>query len=66
MRPAVTYTPCATSLRKQTGNIIMYAQFEEGIDLINEYNDQTTPNKLATGTKPSVSHICVLCCPCVV
>ena len=30
MRPAVTYTPCAKSLREQTGNIITFTQFEEG------------------------------------
>ena len=30
MRPAVTYTPCATSSREQTGNIIRFTQFEEG------------------------------------
>ena len=30
MRPAVTYTPCATSSREQTGDIITFAQFEEG------------------------------------
>ena len=30
MRPAVTYTPCTTSSREQTGNIITFAQFEEG------------------------------------
>ena len=30
MRPSVTYTPCAKSLREQTGNIITFAQFEEG------------------------------------
>ena len=29
-------------------------------DLINEYGDPTTPYKLATGTKPSVLHSCVL------
>ena len=29
MRPAVTYTPCATSSREQTGDIITFAQFEE-------------------------------------
>ena len=27
------------------------------IDLINEYGNPTTPHKLATGTKPSVSHL---------
>ena len=35
-------------------------------DLINEYGDPTTPHKLATGTKPSVSYLRVLFCPCVV
>ena len=30
MRPSVTYTLCATSLRKQTGNIITFTHFEEG------------------------------------
>ena len=35
-------------------------------DLINKYGDPTTPHKLATGTKPSVSHLRVLFCPCVV
>ena len=35
-------------------------------DLINEDGDPTTPHKMATGTKPSVSHIHVLFCPCVV
>ena len=34
-------------------------------DLINEDSDPTTPHKLATGTKPSVSHLRVLFCPCV-
>ena len=30
MRPAVTYTPYATSSRVQTGDVITFAQFEEG------------------------------------
>ena len=30
------------------------------------YGDPTTPHKLATGTKSSVSHLRVLFCPCVV
>ena len=34
--------------------------------LINEDFDPKTPHKLATGTKPSVSHLRVLFCPCVV
>ena len=32
-------------------------------DLINEDGDPTTPHKLATGTKPSVSHLRVLFFP---
>ena len=32
--------------------------------IINEDGNQTTPHKLATGTKPSVSHLRVLFCPC--
>ena len=35
-------------------------------DLINDDGDPTTPHKLATGTKPSVSHLRVLFFPCVV
>ena len=34
--------------------------------LLNEDGDPTTPHKLATGTKPSVSHLRVSFCPCVV
>ena len=30
MRTAVTYTPCATSSREKTGDLITFAQFEEG------------------------------------
>ena len=30
MRPDVTYTPCAMSSREQTGDIITFAQFDEG------------------------------------
>ena len=33
-------------------------------DLINKDGNPTTPFKLATGTKPSVSHLRVLFCPC--
>ena len=29
-------------------------------DLIKKDDDPTTPHKLATGTKPAVSHLCVL------
>ena len=34
--------------------------------LINEDGDPSRPYKLATDTKPSVSHLRVLFCPCVV
>ena len=34
--------------------------------LIKEYGKPTAPFKLYTGTKPSVSHLRVLFCPCVV
>ena len=30
MRPSVSYTPFATSSKEQTGNVITFAQFEEG------------------------------------
>ena len=30
MRPEVTYTPYGTSSIEQTGNVITFAQFEEG------------------------------------
>ena len=30
MRPSVIYTPYATSSKGKTGDIIMFAQFEEG------------------------------------
>ena len=34
--------------------------------LVNKYGEETTPYKLETGTKPSVSNPRVLFCPCVV
>ena len=39
MRPAVTYTPCATSLREQTGDIITSIEFEKGNILTKTRND---------------------------
>ena len=39
MRPDLAYTPCATFLREQTGNIITYAQFEAGNVLTKTLND---------------------------
>ena len=35
-------------------------------DILNEDGNPTTPHKLATGTKPSVSYLRVFFCPCVV
>ena len=35
IRLAVTYTPYATSSKEQTGNVIIFAQFEEG-DILTE------------------------------
>ena len=40
MRPAVTYTPYATSSKEQTGDVITFAQFEEG-NLTNETRNDT-------------------------
>ena len=39
MRPAVTYTPYATSLKEQTGDVITFANFEEGKILPETRND---------------------------
>ena len=40
MRPTVTYTPYATSSKGQTGDVITFAQFEEG-NLITETSNDT-------------------------
>ena len=39
MCPAVTYTLYATSSKEQTGNLITFAQFEEGDILTKNHND---------------------------
>ena len=39
MHPSVKYTPCATSLRKQIGDIITFVQFEEGGFISETRND---------------------------
>ena len=45
MRPAVTYTPYATSSKEQTGDVITFAHFEEG-DLLSEtHNDTESDDK---------------------
>ena len=40
MRPTVTYTPYATSSKEQNGDVITFAQFEEG-NLISETRNDT-------------------------
>ena len=39
MRLAVTYTPYVTSLKEQTGDVIAFAQYEEGNILNKTRND---------------------------
>ena len=39
IRPDVTYTPCAASLRRETRNMITFTQFEEGNILTKFRND---------------------------
>ena len=40
MRPAVTYTPYATSSKEQTGDVITFTQFEEG-NILTETRNNT-------------------------
>ena len=45
MRPAVNYTPYATSSKEQTGDVITFAQFEEGNILTKTCNDAESGDK---------------------
>ena len=45
MRPSVTYTPYATSSKEQTGDVITFAQFEEGNLLSETCNDTESSDK---------------------
>ena len=45
MCPAVTYTPCDTSSRGETGDIIMFAQFEEVNIITKTFNDSERGDK---------------------
>ena len=45
MPPDVTYTPCDTYLREQTGDIITFTQFEEGGVLNKTRNDAESGDK---------------------
>ena len=38
MRPSVTYTPCATSPKEQTEDIITFTQFEE-VNILSETSE---------------------------
>ena len=40
MRPAVTYTPYATSYKEQIGDVITFTQFDEG-DILSETRNDT-------------------------
>ena len=48
MRPVVTYTPCAKSLKEQTGNGITFAQFEEGNILTKTSGDESNDKSITT------------------
>ena len=43
MHPDVSYIPCDTSSKEQTGNIITFTHFEEG-DLLSETRDNAESN----------------------
>ena len=45
LRLAVTYTPYATSSKEQTGNVITFAQFEEGNIFNENCNDAESGDK---------------------
>ena len=45
MRPAVTYTLYATSSKEQTGNVITFAQFEEGSLITETRNDSESSDE---------------------
>ena len=45
IRPAVTYTPYGTSPKEQTGDVITFAQFEEGNILTETRNDAESGDK---------------------
>ena len=45
MRPAVTYTLYATSLKEQTSDVIMFTNFEEGNILTETRNDAESGDK---------------------
>ena len=46
LRPYVTYTPCVTSSREKTGNIITFTHFEEGSLLSENCEDAVINDKI--------------------
>ena len=55
MRPAVTYTPYATPSKEQTGNVISFAQFEEGNILTETRNDAESGDESDSRVFPASS-----------
>ena len=45
MRPTLAYTPYATSLKEQTGDVITFSQFEKGDILTETRNDAESCDK---------------------
>ena len=45
MRPEVTYTPYATSLKEKNGNVVTFAQFEERNILTETRNNAESSDK---------------------
>ena len=64
LRPSVTYKPCATSWKEQTGDIITLAQFEEGGLFSETYNNAESGDKSDSGqyhtnvNKPPLFKMC--------
>ena len=50
MRPAVTYTPYATSPKEKNGDVITFTQFEEGNILTETRNDAESGDKPNNGS----------------
>ena len=56
MRPAVTYTPYATFSKEKTGDVITFAQFEEG-NLLNETRNDTESDDASDSESIMMSEI---------
>ena len=48
--PSMMYTPCATSSREQTGDIITFVHFDEGGLLSETRNDEESGDKSDDGS----------------